>query len=235
MNILEKAFSKDRLHNIENIATQIIYYALPVIVIITLIAAGFSKSNSGLVWQRRWAENWVNLLIIILMIKPIMVLTKRYFQPKTLTISSFVEEIKVIKPSIQSIKNIIIDLAYSISTYLMRFRRQLGLLTFRLLFTHGLLLQISRIKMWLPLFFNIKEALIYTGVIGLVALLIGAITSNDYSIKLLKKNRKRVQMIAYLAFIFSLVHVILAGQTSYLLRLIIYPILKFLELKPQKA
>lgn len=95
---------------------------------------------------------------------------------------------------------------YSISLYLMRFRRQLGISTFWLLLTHGMLWQIFRSRQGFSLFFNINDSTIISGIIGLLALIIVAITSNNYAMQKLQKNWKKIQMISYIAFFFAAIH-----------------------------
>ena len=83
----------------------------------------------------------------------------------------------------------------------MRFRKQLGIACFRFLLIHGGLSQISRLRADLPLFYNINEPKILVGILSLLAIFLGAITSNMRSIKTLKDKWKKIQMIAaYTAF-----------------------------------
>lgn len=53
------------------------------------------------------------------------------------------------------------------------------------------------------------------GILGFLAVILLLITSNNYSIKRLRKNWKRVQMLVYPLFFFTAVHIaLISGETS---------------------
>lgn len=237
MKPLTTLLSKDNITKAEKKITFGIYYILPIITIITLIFAGTATSNIGFSRQEsRWNIGF-NLLMILLFIKPIFFLLRKYTQGESISLAHFFLTLKNIpanfkkNPTInnQRLKNnifpFIINGVYSITSYLMRFRRQLWIATFWLLVTHGLLRMIFRSRQGLPFLFNIRQTTIFTGILGLIALTIGALTSNTYAVQKLKKNRKKVQNTVYLAFLFGAIH------TGNIFWLIIYIILKYLELK----
>jgi len=229
----------ERRTKIEKIMTGLIYYGLPVIVAITLILSITSAQNLGIRSQWRRAENGMNLLIIVLFIKPIALLGKKYAHAQIITRRQAINELRNVvhyskesqrKSSLSTIVTVAIDTIFSLSTYLMRFRRQLGVATFWFVLTHAALLQIFRIRQDLPLFFNIGENQIITGSIGLLGLLIAAITSNTFATKKLHKHWKTVQNITvYIAFAFGAFH------TDNTLALIIFIILKYFEGKETKT
>ncbi|HCB51701.1 TPA: hypothetical protein DEP21_03965 [Patescibacteria group bacterium] len=232
MNKLLDLFTREKLAKIEEGATLFIYYILPVIVLLTIIPAMVRTDNIGFLRQESRGNNGWTLLAIILFIKPIILLTRKYLNAQLitmhdviLTIKDLPKTLKTTKIDGQTIKTktipFLINCLYSISAYLMRFRRQLGVATFWSLFTHFLLWQIFRVRQGLGMFFDIQLA----GTIGLIAIAIGALTSNNYSMKKLQANRKKVQMVAYVAFFFGAIH------TGNVFRLIVYAILKYIELR----
>lgn len=236
MNKLTTLLSKVSLAKVEKYITLFIYYILPVIVIITLISAMLTTSNVWFSRQEFRGNRWWNLLIIVLFIKPITFLGKKYFKAESITLEYFIQILKDLPKTIKNnqknfdsqmihshIIPFIVNSFYSISLYLMRFRRPLGIATFWLLFTHGLLWQTFRIRQGFSFGFNIGETAILSGMITLLALVIGAITSNDYAMQKLQKNRKKVQMIAYIAFFFAAIH------TGNIFWLIVYFVAKYFE------
>ncbi len=227
---------EQRRTKIENVLTKFIYYVLPVIVGITLYMAMTSAQNTAIRTQGRRAENGLNLLIIVLFIKPIALLGRKYARARIITIRQWIDMLKYTIASnkrnprrieiLKDLWGLAIDTIFSLSTYLMRFRRQLGVACFWMILAHAGLLQIFRVRQDLPLFFNIGESTIITGMIGLFGLLIAAITSNGFSIKVLNPNWKMIQMITvYIAFFFAAIH---SGNTF---ALILFAILKYMENK----
>ena len=227
---------EQRRTKIENALTKFIYYVLPVIVGITLYMAMTSAQNTAIRTQGRRAENGLNLLIIVLFIKPIALLGRKYARARIITMRQGMDMLKYTIDSnkrhprrieiLKDLWGLAIDALFSLSTYLMKFRRQIGVACFWMLLTHAGLLQIFRVRQDLPLFFNIGESKVITGMIGLFALLIAAITSNNLSMRLLNPNWKMIQMITvYIAFFFAAIH---SGATFALILLII---LKYMENK----
>ena len=147
---------EQRRTKIENALTKFIYYVLPIIVLITLIMAMNSAQNTAFRTQGRRAENGLNLLIIVLFIKPIALLGRKYAHARIITMRQGMDMLKYIISSnkqhprrIEIFKDLVglaIDALFSLSTYLMRFRRQLGVACFWMLLTHAGLLQIFRIR-----------------------------------------------------------------------------------------
>lgn len=236
MNKLTTLLSKLSLAKVEKYITLFIYYILPVIVIITLISAMLTTSNVWFSRQEFRGNRWWNLLIIVLFIKPITFLGEKYFKAESITLKYFIQTLKDLPKAIKNnqknfdshmihshIIPFIVNSFYSISLYLMRLRRPLGIATFRFLLAHWFLWQIFRIRQWFSFWFNIWETAILSGMIALLALFIGAITSNNYAIQKLQKNRKKVQMIAYIAFFFAAIH------TGNIFWLIVYFVAKYFE------
>ncbi len=120
------------------------------------------------------------------------------------------------------------------SIFVMQFRRPLWILVFWLAFAHTLVyvLYVIANNIVISEFF-IPWALI-AWIIWIVALLIGFLTSNDFSIRLLKKHWKPIQMLAYPALLWSIVHIIfIAPDRGYALLwlFVVYCVLKVLEIR----
>ena len=90
-----------RLPKMEQAITLFIYYGLPIIAGITLFYAMFSAQNTAFKYQEQRGENGFNLLIIILFIKPISILGRRYGQAR---IISAPQGFEIIKDIVQSNK-----------------------------------------------------------------------------------------------------------------------------------
>ena len=112
------------------------------------------------------------------------------------------------------------------------YRRELGILDFWLFFSHAAgmsyLYGFSDPTMWgkLPSF-------VYWGVAAGIGMFVVAGTSNDYAVKLLKRNWKRVQSLTYLVFLFALLH---AGVRKdqlflYLSIFFVFAVLKIIEFR----
>lgn|GEM_PF-4291541 len=157
----------ERRTKLEKILTGLIYYGLPVIVLVTLILSMTSAQNLGIRSQERRGEQGMGLFIIVLFIKPIFLLGKKYAHAQIITAQQAINELRTVityskssqrKASISTIITVAIDVIFSLSTYLMRFRRQLGVACFWFVLAHAGLLQIFRHRAELPLFFNITES-----------------------------------------------------------------------------
>jgi len=229
----------ERRTKLEKILTGLIYYGLPVIVLVTLILSMTSAQNLGIRSQERRGEQGMGLFIIVLFIKPIFLLGKKYAHAQIITAQQAINELRTVityskssqrKASISTIITVAIDVIFSLSTYLMRFRRQLGVACFWFVLAHAGLLQIFRHRAELPLFFNITESWIIPGMIAIFGLLVAAITSNNLSMQKLKLKWKPVQMISvYIAFFFAAIH------TGNIFALILLVVLKYFEAKETKT
>lgn len=227
---------KDLLTKIEKYISLFIYYILPIIIVIALISAIFATNNIMFSREPKLANLGRKLLCIVLFIKPITFLWKKYLNAEKISIENFVLIIKQlpqnIKKKSKKIDNNTIpkyvlpflrDSIYSISLHLMKFRKELGIVCFWLLLAHWIFWQIFRIRQDFSMFFHMGNSSVLYWVISFIALLIGAITSNDYIMKKCKKNRKNIQMTSYIAFFFGAIHI---GKTFIL---ILYFTLKYFE------
>lgn len=99
--------------------------------------------------------------------------------------------------------------------FLFKYRRQIGIVTFFFTVAHARLLIIKRYFD----FFNLQTYLIsYTGVASFIIFALLTITSNNWSIKIMKKNWKKLHQMTYLAMFLLLWHVIdkMQGHWSYI-------------------
>lgn len=89
----------------------------------------------------------------------------------------------------------------------LKHRRGFGITTFLLILMHGG----TFLTMWISNSWRAmqsQKAFAIAGMFGLAMLLVGYLTSNDYSMKLLRKNWKIVQMVAYVALIAGAAHIL---------------------------
>lgn len=225
----------NKYDKLEKYITSIVFYVVPVIVFSILIMV-----YKWIVWgnelQEIFAWRWMNLLIFLLFIKPLYVISKKYFKPELWNISDFVKYIlkwRTQKPILIFIKELLVNIVYMISGFFLKHRRLLGILTFWCIFLHLTLLLIGWNKLWMDIFFNISETFIWIGYVWIASLFIGFITSNNRSMKFLWRNRKIVQQIAYIAlFAWSLHSTIREWERwNSVILITIYIILKVFEWK----
>ncbi|CDM96041.1 MAG: ferric reductase-like transmembrane domain-containing protein [Limnospira sp. PMC 1291.21] len=103
----------------------------------------------------------------------------------------------------------------SIPKFLLKHRRTIGILAFIVAFGHGYIL----VKKRDIDFSDLKTFWVYIqGVVTFIIFTLLAITSNDWSVKRLKKNWKRLHELTYLAMFMLTWHVFdkMAGQWTYL-------------------
>lgn len=188
--------------------------------------------------ESRWGLGFF-LLSLVLFIKPISILGKKYANARIITAAQGFEILKDIvhthkrKPQLMiTLKDLVglaIDAVYSISLYLMRFRRQLGVAAFWTVLVHGGLWQVFRHRQEIPFADTIGENWVITGFVATIALLVGALTSNNMAMRQLKAKWKTIQSYAaYIAFGFAAVH------TGNIFALIVYIFLKYYEAKETK-
>lgn len=98
---------------------------------------------------------------------------------------------------------------------LLKYRRQIGVIAFFFALGHGVLLVLKRNFD----FFDIQTYWIYVqGVVTFIIFTLLTITSNDWSMKKMKKNWKRLHELTYLAMFLLVWHIIdkMWGHWSYL-------------------
>lgn len=224
---------------LENIFKKIVYYVVPILIILVLALSYFDKiAGREIHWL--FANRWLNLLLVVLFIKPLVIIPPKYSKINLFTvrecITYFVIE-RTKKPILQYLFDWIKNLIFSLSFYLMKFRKELWILVFRFIFLHFALLEMSRYARWLTFTSNISQPFIIAWLVWLLMLFIGFVTSNNFSLRLFKTNRKPIQKTAYIAFVSAILHLVLLNPSeyrTYIIWLIIYFVLKYFELKPKK-
>ncbi len=79
--------------------------------------------------------------------------------------------------------------------FLMKYRREFGLATFAVALAHGILIGIERNLNFLELGTIFKYV---QGITAMIILILLALTSNDFSVKKMKRNWKRLHSLTYL-------------------------------------
>ncbi len=225
---------------LEKIFKKLVYYVVPLVVIAILLLSYFKKIQ----WyelQSLFANRWINLLLVVLFMKPLVIIPPKYSKINLFTIRECITYFTIErtkKPILQYLFDWIKNLIFSIAFYLMKFRRELGILVFRCIFLHFSLLEISRFSQWMTFVSTISKPFTIAWLIWLSMLLIWFLTSNAFSVKLLKTKRKLIQKVSYIAFIAAICHLVLLNpweNRTYLIWLIIYLVLKYYEKKPKKV
>jgi len=166
---------------------------------------------------RLTANVGIGVLRATMLVKPVFMIMTRYISIPMKWIVKF-----------------ILQLFYTISRLGMKWRRQLGITSFLVIAVHAGL----RIIQWMQIDFSLRTQLqkfrLLAGYLGLFMLFIGYITSNNYSIRLFKQNRKLIQYSAYLALLFTLLHLAFINFWEYITHYVIfvvYFVLKLIEKK----
>lgn len=221
------------LKEIEKWLNNIIFYFTPIFVLlIILLVYNWVLKWDDLNWFFAWAG--LNLLIFLLFIKPLYVISEKYFETKKRNIQDWVKYIlkwRTQKPILIYAKEIIVNVVYSISGFCLKHRRLLWILTFWFIFLHLILLLIEWNDIWIWIFSNISETFIWIWYIWISSLFIWFLTSNNFSMRLLGKYRKTIQQISYLAFFAGALHAYLVEWEilGAIFLIICYLILKFFE------
>jgi CDP-4-dehydro-6-deoxyglucose reductase len=134
---------------------------------------------------------------------------------------------------IRPLSNIVPD--FGILKTFVSTRRQFGILSAVLLLNHGigffLSQKISILSIFTnPMFLDYKQ-IFFWGILGLICASPALITSNNLSMKILKRNWKRIQKLAYLFFIFGAIHIYLIGEKDVLIYVAIISIFWLLAWK----
>jgi hypothetical protein len=194
-----------------------LYYLLVTLLCVALLILSYVMPNDFLLTKlpKLTANIGIGVLWVTMLVKPVFVIMTRYLARKR-----------------SGIVKVFFDVFYAISKRGMKWRRQLGITSFLIIAVHAGI----RIIQWIQIDFSLWKQLqifrLLTWYIGLLMLFIGYITSNDYSIRLFKKNRKLIQYSAYLALIFTLLHIAYIDFRAYLHHysiFVVYLILKVVE------
>lgn len=196
------------------------FYYLPVTLLcITLLVLSYIMPTDFLLVKlpRLTANIGIGVLRLTMLVKPVFIIMTRYLTRKR-----------------NRIVKVLFNIFYAISKRGMKYRRHLGITSFLIIAVHAGL----RIIQWMQIDFTLRTQLqkfrLLAGYLGLLMLFIGYITSNNYSIRLFKKNRKLIQYSAYLALLFTLLHLAFIDFRAYLhhyIIFVVYVVLKIIEKK----
>lgn len=163
---------------------------------------------------------------------PFLLLTTSILIPEKFIFNNFGSLSEILLIAILFIKPLAVIFSSSLLMKILGLRKELGIITFWFFLFHGAgliyiyeLLQIE----------NLEDPVIFWGFIAGIGMTILGLTSNKFSIKLLKKNWKKLQYLAYPVLFATLLHSGLAehdGIEGYLKAIIIggiFIVLKVLE------
>lgn len=94
---------------------------------------------------------------------------------------------------------------------LLPFRRHLGVATFWFAFFHGVGLLVNMSSSVFPFVFDVEGNIFY-GILALIGMTVMAVTSNDRSVRYLRKQWKRIHFLAYPTLFLVLVHIAIAKE-----------------------
>lgn len=182
----------------------------------------------------QWCANFgLTLLRITLLVKPVLVILMKYTELKTLTFTWLRDYLKTVKwRSFKWLCFMLLSIVYFVAWWGMKRRRLLGITTFLAIFTHAGIYIAGWMGTEFTLWDQLQTRYLLMWYIGILALFLGYITSNNYSLKLFKKNRKLIQYSAYLALIFAILHLVVLNFGEYfgqLLLLLVYLVMKLIE------
>lgn len=218
---------------------MILYYIIVTIISFAIVWTSYFSPNAlSFLWSEagKWfADTGMILLRIVLFVKPIYVILAKYTEQKIVTFSWLWKYLKTIKRKpLRWLRYMLLNIVYFIAALGMKWRRVLGVTTFLLLFTHAWI----NVGHWLHNSFTLSAQLnvfwILAGYISLAALLIGYLTSNNFSLRLFKRHRKTIQGLAYVALTFGILHLAFLNlweYMGYVVLLIIYILFKLIEKK----
>lgn len=221
---------------------MIFYYIFITLISITIVLLTYISPESlsflGDEMPQWFANTGINLLWITLLVKPVFMILMPHTELKVITFSWLRDYLKTIKwRSLKWLFFMLISIVYFVAWWWMKLRRLLGITTFLAIFTHAGIWIAQRIQIDYSLWSQFQKFRLLAGYLGLLMLFVGYITSNNYSIRLFKKNRKLIQYSAYLALLFTLLHLAFINFWEYITHYVIfvvYFVLKLIEKKKIK-
>ena len=218
---------------------MIFYYIIATVVSFAIVLTSYFSPSTfsflGPETGQRFANAGIAFLFVTLFVKPICMILVKYTELNTITFRWLREYLTTIKwRSLKWLRNMLLSVIYFIAALGMRYRRLLGITTFLLLFTHGGINVTNRLHNSFSLAAQLNIFWILAGYISLAALLIGYVTSNNFSLRLFKRHRKSIQNLAYIALLFWILHVAFLNLWEYwwyLIVLVVYIFFKLVEKK----
>lgn len=218
---------------------MLLYYILATLIsfglVLTTYFAPDALSFLGNETSEWFANFWLTLLRVTLLVKPVFMILMKYTELKTLTFRWLRDYLTTIKwRSFKWLFFMLLSIVYFVAWWGMKLRRLLGITTFLAIFTHAGIYIVGRMGTNFTLANQLQTRYVLTGYIGTLALFIWYITSNNFSIRLFKQNRKLIQYSAYLALIFAILHLLFLDFWEYFGQVMLlagYIILKLIEKK----
>ena len=218
---------------------MIFYYILAAIISFTIVWISYFSPSTisffGPEAGQRFADTGILLLWITLFVKPVFMILVKYTELKTVSFPWLREYLTTIRwRSLKWMRHMLLSIIYFIAALGMRWRRLLWITTFLFLFTHAGINVGHRLNNSFSLASQLNIFWILAWYISLAALLIGFLTSNNFSIRLFKRHRKTIQGLAYIALIFGILHVAFLNLWEYgwyIVVLVIYIFFKLVEKK----
>ncbi len=218
---------------------MILYYILATIISFGLVLTNFFAPDALAIFgnevNEKFANIWMILLRITLLVKPVFVVLMQYSELKTLTFRWLRDYLKTIKwRSLKWLLFMVLSIVYFIAWWGMKLRRLLGITTFLAIFAHSGMWITTRMQTNFALIPQLQTFRILAGYIWLLMLFIGYITSNNYSIRLFKSRWKLLQYSAYIALWFAILHLLFLNFWEYFGQLILLAIYIFFKLVEKK-
>lgn len=216
-----------------------LYYLLVTFISIAIVVVSYFAPDAlsflGNETNQWFANTWLNLLWFTLLVKPVFMILMKYTELKTTTFSWLWEYLKTIKwRSLKWLRYMLLSILYFIAALGMKWRRLLGITTFLAIFIHVGICIGWFIHTWFSLANQLQTRNILAGYFGILCLFIGYITSNNFSLRLLKSHWKTIQYASYIALIFAILHLLFLDPWEYFGQIFMlagYIVLKLIEKK----
>lgn len=215
-----------------------LYYIVVTLISVAIVVLSYFDSQAlSIFWREmnQWFSNtWMDLLRITLLVKPIFMILMPYSELKLITFRWLRDYLKTVKGrGVKGLRKMLLSIICFVAGLGMKRRRQLGVTTFLLIFVHAGMYIIGRMKWGVSILSQLQQHRLLAGYIWIVALFIGRLTSNNFSIRLFKGRRKPIQYTAYLALVAAIIHLVLISReyAGQLVMLVIYTALKLIEKK----
>lgn len=216
---------------------MLLYYILATLISLGIVLTSYfapeALSFLGNETSQRFANLGLTLLWITLLVKPVFMILMKYTELKTLSFTWLRDYLKTVKwRPLKWLFFMLLSIVYFVAWWGMKLRRLLGITTFLAIFAHAGIWIAQWIHMEYSLWTQLQKFRLLTGYLWLCMLFVGYITSNNFSLRLFKQNRKRLQYSTYLALVFTLLHLLFLNFWEYfgqIILLLIYLTMKSIE------
>ncbi len=196
-----------------------LYYLSVTLLCVVLLILSYAMPNDFLLAKlpRLTANIGIGILRVTMLTKPVCMIMTRYTARQRSGIVKY-----------------FFDMVYTISKRGMKWRRQLGITSFLIIALHSGIRIVQWLQRGVTLGSQLQMFRLLAGYVALLMLFIGYITSNNFSIRLFKKNRKLIQYSAYLALVFALLHLAFLNFWEYVGHYVVFVLYIFLKLIEKK-